>query len=152
MKQRKEELFQRRLEISSLVKSEDWKFGKIEKVCKKLKNGKARDQDDYIFELFKPNLAGHDVIESLMIMFNSIKREIQIPDFFQKMTITSLFKNKGLKSEFSNQRGIFNVSKVRSILEKVIYDDVYDVIDGEISCSNIGGRRGRNIRDHLFVL
>ena len=34
IKQRKEELFQRRLEISSLVKSEDWRFGKIEKVCK----------------------------------------------------------------------------------------------------------------------
>ena len=68
------------------------------------------------------------------------------------MAITSLYKNKGLKSEFMNQRGIFNVSKVRSIFDKVVYDDVYDIIDDEISCSNIGGRRGRNIRDHLFVL
>jgi hypothetical protein len=68
------------------------------------------------------------------------------------MGITSLYKNKGRKSEFSNQRGIFNVSKVRSILDKILYDDVYNTIDDELSCSNIGGRKGRNIRDHLVVV
>ena len=87
-----------------------------------------------------------------MLMFNSIKRELFVPDFFQKMTITSLHKNKGSKSDFKNQRGIFNVSKIRSIFDKVMYGDIYDILDEEISCSNIGGRRGRNIRDHLFVL
>ena len=68
------------------------------------------------------------------------------------MAITSLYKNKGLKSEFSNQRGVFNVSKVRSILDKILYDDVYPIIDKELSNSNIGGRKGRNIRDNLFVI
>ena len=62
------------------------------------------------------------------------------------------YKNKGIKSDFSNQRGVFNVSKVRSILDKVLYDDVYQTIDDELSYSNIGGRKGRNIRDHLFVI
>ena len=57
-----------------------------------------------------------------------------------------------MKSNFSNQRGIFNVSKVRAILDKLLYDDVYQTIDDELSCSNIGGRKGRNIRDHLFVV
>ena len=85
-------------------------------------------------------------------MFNNIKSELEIPDFFQKMTITSLYKNKGVKSDFKNQRGIFNVSRVRSIMDKVLYDDLYDIVDDEISCSNIGGRKGRNIRDHLFVI
>ena len=36
----------------------------------------------------------------------------------------TLYKNKGCKSDFSNQRGIFNVSKVRSILDTVLYNDV----------------------------
>ena len=45
-----------------------------------------------------------------------------------------------------------HVSKVRSILDKMLYDDVYPIIDNELSCSNIGGRKGRNIRDHLFVI
>ena len=58
-------------------------------------------------------------------------------------------KNKGRKNEFSNQRGIFNVSKVRSILDKTVYEDVYPIIENELSYSNIGGRKGRNIRDYL---
>ena len=70
---------------------------------------------------------------------------MSIPDFLQKMAIT-------IKTKGSNQRGVFNVSKVRSILDKVLYDDVYPTIDDELSYSNIGGRKGRNIRDHLFVI
>ena len=72
--------------------------------------------------------------------------------FFEKMSITSLYKNKGLQSDFSNQRGIFSVSKVKSIYDKLIYSEVYDVIDQNMSCSNVGGRKQRNIRDHLFVV
>ena len=152
IKEKKEELFSLRLKKSSMIKSKDWTLQDIRSVCKNLKNGKARDQDDYNYELFKPSLAGLDLTKTLMLMFSSIKRELFVPDFFQKMTITSLHKNKGSKSDFKNQRGIFNVSKIRSIFDKVMYGDIYDILDEEISCSNIGGRRGRNIRDHLFVL
>ena len=68
------------------------------------------------------------------------------------MSITSLYKNKGVRSDLGNDRGIFNVSKVRSILDKVVYADVYEDIDSNMSFSNVGGRRKRNIRDHLFVV
>ena len=37
--------------------------------------------------------------------------------------------SKGSKSDLSNERGIFNLSKVRSIFDKVIYSGVYDEID-----------------------
>ena len=47
---------------------------------------------------------------------------------------------------------MFNVSKVRSILDKLLYGEEYDTIDEELSDCNIGGRKGRNIRDHLFVV
>ena len=52
----------------------------------------------------------------------------------------------------SSDRGILNVNKVRSIFDKVIYSDVYDVIDQNMSFSNVGGRKHRKIRDHLFVV
>ena len=39
-----------------------------------------------------------------------------------------------------------------SIIDKLIYNDKYDIINSNMSDSNIGGRRGRNIRDHLFVI
>ena len=34
----------------------------------------------------------------------------------------------------------------------MLYLDVYETIDQELSYSNIGARKGRNIRDHLFVV
>ena len=145
----KESLFESRIKLSSQQKSDDWDLANVKKICKKLKAGKARDRDDLIFELFKPDFAGEDLFESLKLMFNGLRRNLSIPDFLQNVSITSLYKNKGRKNEFSNQRGIFNVSKVRYILDKMVYEDVYPIIENELSYSNIGGRKGRNIRDYL---
>ena len=105
-----------------------------------------------IFELFKPQYVGSDLIASLLIMFNKIKDSQFIPEFMKEMSITSFYKNSGKKSDLSNDRGVFNLCKVRSILDKLIYTDIYPVIDSNLSQSNIGARRERNIRDHLFVL
>ena len=62
--------------------------------------------------------------KSLTKLFNLIKTEVVIPDFFELMSVTSLYKNKGSRNDLSNDRGIFNVPKMRSILDKVIYSDV----------------------------
>ena len=117
-----------------------------------MKNNKARDEWGMIYELFKPPYAGPDVYESLCKLFNMSKNDLEVPDFFESMSITSLYKSKRLKSDISNERGIFNLPKVKSLLDKVIYSDVYDTIDQNMSCSNVGGRKNRNIRDHLFTL
>ena len=55
-------------------------------------------------------------------------------------------------TDFNNQRGIFIVSKIKSILDKLIYNDVYPTVDHELSESNVGGRRGRSVRDHIFII
>ena len=70
----------------------------------------------------------------------------------QTMSITSFYKCKGSRSDLSNQRGVFCLSKVRSVLDKLLHSDVYDHIDANLSDSNVGGRKERNIRDHIFVL
>ena len=148
----KEALFRTRYQISSLTKSDNWSADQVQKICKGLHNSKARDALGWVYELFKPPYAGHDLYQSLTKMFNGIKEELKIPSFFEEMVITSFFKNKGLQSELKNQRGVFNVVKLRSIYDKLIYSDTYPTIDGNLSCSNVGGRRGRNIRDHLFTI
>ena len=148
----KENLFELRYEMSKEMKSEDWSVEQVEKICKSLKNNKARDECGLIYELFKPPYSGSDVYESLTKLFNLSKLNLEIPEFFELMSITSLYKHKGPKSELSSDRGVFNVNKVRSIFDKVIYSDVYDIIDQNMSFSNVGGRKHRNIRDHLFVV
>ena len=51
-----------------------------------------------------------------------------------------------------NDRGIFSVAQLRSIVDKLIYNDYYDIIDGNMSDSNVGGRHNRSIRDNLFIV
>ena len=89
---------------------------------------------------------------SLLKMFNLIKVAQIYPDILTPSNITSIWKRKGCKSDLNSDRGVFNVVKLRSILDKMVYRDTYEKIDSNMSCSNIGARRQRNIRDHLFVV
>ena len=68
------------------------------------------------------------------------------------MVITSIYKQKGDKSSLDNDRGIFNVTKPRSIIDKLLYNDIYDGIDSNMSSSNCGERKKRSIRDNLFIV
>ena len=126
LQQLKNYLFKLRLNISKYQKHNEWTEENLYKVCKNLKNNKARDKEGLIYELFKPPLCGRDVTLSLTKMFNQIKNNLTIPSFFEKSTITSIHKNKGSKSLLSNERGIFNLSKLRSLMDKLIYEDVYE--------------------------
>ena len=122
----KEDLFSKRYFLASKNITVNWTSDQILNVCRKLENKKARDQNGMIYELFKPSYAGDDVYKSLTTMFNAMKNDFYVPDFLQIMSITSFFKNKGDKSSLSCQRGVFNLAKVRSILDKVLYTDKYD--------------------------
>ena len=66
--------------------------------------------------------------------------------------ITSLYKGKGDKLDLNNDRGIFLVTVFRSILMKMIYNDKYDIVDQNMSDSNVGARKRKNIRNHIFII
>ena len=95
-------LFNMRTEIAKEIKTPDWDEKQIREVCKKLKNGKSRDEYGIIYELFKETFAGPDMFKSLTLLFNGIKNEMFVPSFMQLMGITSLYKNKGPRCDFSN--------------------------------------------------
>ena len=52
--------------------------------------------------------------------------------------ITSMYKNRGEKSKLDNERNIFNLVTIRSILDKMIYKDNYEQVDASMSDSNVG--------------
>ena len=143
-------LFDLRMNKSSKNISPDWTMNKLDYVLKNLKNNKARDAHGHTYELFK--FGGRDLKLSLLKLFNLTKSEQIYPDILQPSNISSIFKNRGCKSNLSNDRGVFNVVKLRSILDRLSYNDNYMIIDQNMSCSNIGARKNRNIRDHLFVI
>ena len=133
-------------------KSEQWNENDLEKVLKELKKNKSRDPHGLINELFKPGVIGSDLRGSLLSLLNGIKDNCHIPEFIKWANITSIYKGKGVKISLENERGIFIVTVFRSILMRLIYDEKYEVIDSQMSDSNVGARKKKNIRNHIFVI
>ena len=150
LEQMKEFLFNLRYESFKSKKTKEWSREDLEKVLKSMKNNKARDAHGHVYEIFK--YGGDDLKESLVKMLNLVKFKQTYPDIFKPADITSLYKRKGERNDLNNDRGIFNVVKICSLMDKLVYNDKKKIIDSNISSSNIGGRRNRNIRDHLLVV
>ena len=55
-------------------------------------------------------------------------------------------------NDLDSDRGIFLISIFRYILMKLIYKEKYDVIEKSMSDSNIGARKQKNIRNHIFIV
>ena len=66
--------------------------------------------------------------------------------------IVAIYKGKGEKSSLQNDRGVFLVNLLRSILMKLVYKDKYPTVDENMSDSQIGARKKKNIRNHIFIL
>ena len=103
------------------------------KVLKSLKKNKTRHPWGLVYELFRPEMAGEDLIESLFLIFNGMKRSLPIPSFLTLANIASIYKNKGDKKDINNDRGIFGLVKIRIIFETLLYRDIYPVIDNFMS-------------------
>ena len=84
---------------------------------------------------------------------NETKDHLQILEFMTEVDIALLPKpNKSDIHDISNHRVIFLLSIFRTILMKLILKDEYQTVDSYMSDSNIGGRKNRHIRDHLFIV
>ena len=97
-------------------------------------------------------IAGDDLKKAILCLMNRIKREQKYPKSLEVCNISNIWKMKGSKNDFDCQRGIFQVSIFRNILDKLIYNDEFEKIDNNLSDANVGARKGRNIRDNIFVL
>ena len=140
-----------RIKLAQKNKTPPWTLKELEVVLKYLKNNKSRDPLGLCNELFKENAAGDDLKLAVLKLVNRIKSEQKYPEALEKCDITSIYKKKGNKNDFNSYRGIFRVPIVRTILFG-IYNDVYEVIDESLTDSNVGARKGRNVRDNIFVL
>ena len=83
---------------------------------------------------------------------NRIKSEQVFPEALNPCNITSLYKQKGSRKDLDNYRGVFRTTVLRSILDRLIYNDCYQTIDENLTDHKVGARKNRNIRDNIFVL
>ena len=148
----KSKLWQSRLENIEVKKTPDWNINQLNKILKGLKNNKSRDPNGMANELLKDGYIGADLKEALLLLINGMKQHKINPDFMTLADITSIFKNKGSRYNLENDRGIFILTVMKKIFDKMVYADFYEDINDHMSDSNIGSRRNRNIKDHLLIM
>ena len=120
-------------------------------VLKSLKNNISRDNDGLLNELFKPSCAGKNLISSLKILFNQLKKSQVFSKEMLTANVTTIPK-KGSNLILSNMRGIFRTSVLRCMYMRLLFNRNYDIIDRNMSECNIGGRRGRSCQDNIFII
>ena len=81
-----------KLEDAKKKKSPDWKMPELEKVLKDINKNKSRDPDGINQSIFHFDIIGDNSKESLLILFNKIKNEGQVPTFIKKAHISTIPK------------------------------------------------------------
>ena len=148
----KENLCNERLKETKLNVTPDWNLEELEVVLHHLKKDASRDPHGYANEIFKPEVAGDDLKKAILILMNKIKQEQIIPEAMKLCNISSIWKRKGPKNNYESYRGIFRITVLGNILDRLIYNDEYPKIDTHLSDCNVGGRKGRSVRDNIFAL
>ena len=143
------ELCKMRLKASKKNRSDPWTISDLEEALKQLDNNKSRDAEGFANELFKN--AGSDLLGAVLKLMNLIKYTQQYPKIMEKCNITAIHKKKS-KKDFQNYRGVFRVQILRSILDRLTYNDCYYTIDNYLTDGNVGARKHRSVRDNIFVL
>ena len=80
-----------------------------------------------------------------------MKCQIQIPDALKTANITLLHKRNS-KFDLNNWRGVFVSSVIRTILMKLIHERTYTKVSSSMTDAQIGARKHKSVRNHLFVL
>ena len=145
------ELRKMRLERCKLIKSDPCTMDDLKYVLKQLETEKSRDADGFANEVFKEEAAGDDLLLAVLKMMNRIKEKQKFPKLLQKCNITCIHKKKS-KKLFVNYRGVFRVCVLRSILNRLMYNESYSTIDANLTDGNVGARKQRSCRDNIFVI
>ena len=124
----------------------------LDKVLKSIKLKTSQYSKGWANEIFCLENIGTDLKSSLLILCNKIKNTEEIPTFFRETFISAISKKKKDPTSLESERGIFLVNRIRMIFMKLLYNSNIQNIESKLTNSNIGGRKGKSARDHLFVL
>ena len=149
LKTLREELFQQRLQLSKSNKSPMWTMDDLDKVLSRLKSKKAADPTGLANEIFMLKNIGDDLKSSILLLMNKIKEQIRDPEFMELANVTSFWKGKGPRDDIDFERGIFILSVLKMIKDRLVYNDIRDVIS--MSDSQVA-RKDYSIRNHLFII
>ena len=140
-----------KINLAASKQSPDWKMSDLDLALKDLKNNKSRDHEGYINEIFKKSVVGDNLKMSLLMMMNNLKKKKLIPKVMNVANITTVPKS-GSRLLLKNERGIFRVSVIRSILMRLIYNMKYSIVDKNMSDCQMGARKRKGCKNNIFII
>jgi DNA-binding protein len=127
----------------------DFTYEEVKRIIKTLCNKKAPGLDGIVNEILKA--AGESMVRALVDVLNIIKREMLIPEQWNDVQITTLFKNSGSKKKLVNFRGIFLSSCISKLFEKLMMSRIRENLM-KVSKSQTGATPGKCAADNTFIL
>ena len=130
----------------------DYTTADIEKLIKKLKNGKSPGSDNIIGEYLKnsPEI----LIETIVNLFNLVLKTGVVPSNWCVGIIIPLFKNKGSVNNVDNYRGITLLSVIGKLFTSSLNERLSKFVDNTSARGEeqVGFRAGYSTLYHIFVL
>ena len=115
-------------------KTPPWTLDHVISATKHLNSGISKDQYGHPNKLYKRGVAGEDLLKAITKLMNKIKSNPkEYPPSMDLCNITSIYENKGDKSDFNSHRGVFRTTTLRNILDRLIYEDEYYTVDENLS-------------------
>ena len=129
-----------------------FEINEIYKIIKGLKNNKAPGIDFLKNEFLKN--APHELVKFICDFFNLILRTGLVPDIWCKGLIMPLYKNKGVRNDPDNYRGITLLSCLGKLFTACLSDRVAKFMykDNKMGVEQAGFRPGFSTMDHIFAL
>ena len=81
-----------------------------------------------------------------------LRNIFDVPSQWDDILITTMFKKKGSWKKLDNYRGIFIVTILQLIYEKVLKNRISGVLQKNMSRFQNGGVKGNSVTDNLFIL
>ena len=134
-----------RLQLTKWNKRPDLEMKDRKNTLKTLKDGKCQDPAGFVNEIFKLENIGNNLKESILLLLNKIKQGSEIPEFMEDVNVHTVYKNKGSKTDFDSHRGLFILSVLRTIKDKMIHSDIYEKVHDSMSDSQVGATKGLSL-------
>ena len=98
-------------------------------MTKSLKKNQTADPCGMINELFIPCVMGCDLKSAILSLVNGVKNNGYLPPFMEMADVCTIYKQKGSHLKMSNDRGIFILTILRKLCDKLVYSDDLDFSD-----------------------
>ena len=113
-----------------------------------LKELSIKKKDKYSFILN----GGEDLKKAVFALFKKVWESEIKPESWKKTTIVQLYKGKGDKRSFTNQRNIHTKPEITKVFGHLVMSQIKERIMSHMSKFQIGTKTGHRVQDHWFTL